>query len=341
MVGKTVKYNVIFTDNVSKLDWFATNILEFDLDFIPSPHYKLSYTLNDNYLTKEFIKTFVNIQNSNVTESGKPSYNYNYYYNPTVKHFIKAKSEMNKVIDDLNELYKTTNFFNIDNSLKLDLETHDPEYDKINELHFIFEKEVIKLRLGDPNETQTWYLLEKVNNLVHFIERGVSNVNDIDFNYFMISLRTHGGLEHFYTLKADDYKEFKMPAPGDLVADYSTVGKDLHAAAITNDLELVKKQELKQQEYITGYAFMPFNYGQNNFDLVDGYYRWLYKHDIIKYVNWTEPKYIPGRHVLGKVDNSFESINDFYQTVLSKTPYLASVFISKDNGEILTSVDEL
>jgi len=328
-----MKYNVIFTDDTSKLDWFATNIISVDLDNLPNNSYKLSYRLNNEFLTHKFVYAFVNTQKQNINQLGAASYNYNYYFNPTVAFFKKAKTEMNEAIDELNRINLSTHFFTISDELKLNVDSLDPEYNKINELHFIFEKELVALPLYFPEKERMWYLLEKVNNLVHFIERKCQVQTNIPKS-FMISCRTHGGLDYFYTLRPEDYKSFQMPSPGDLVADYSTVGKDLFAAAITNDLELVKNNELKQQEYITGYAFMPFNYGQNQLTEVYSYYKWLHKNDIRNYVNWSEPKYIAGRHVLGQLDMQYNNI-EHIQMVLNKTPYLASVYITDNNDNIL------
>lgn len=339
-----MKYNVLFSEEEEKLDWFSTNIIEFDPSRIENSakYFRLTYSLNNERLTKKFIKGFVDTQTTNSKDFGIPTYNYNYYYPAVKKLFIKAKEEMNKVIDELNELNKKLNFFKIDPHLKLACEgplLHDCEFDKINALHFIFEKELTALPLYFAEKDRMWYLLEKVNNLVHFIERGLDK-NDDSFNYFMISLRSKGGIENFYKLENDDYDYFKFFEPGDLVADYSTVGKDLWAAAATDDVELVVKNELKQQEYLTGYAFMPFNYGQS-LPNMSKYYEWLEKNNVGNYIDLNDKKYKPGRHILGHVDLPFSVDQRFYDHVISKTPYLAGVYISDDEGNIITTTEGL
>jgi len=338
-----MKYNVLFSQGEEKVDWFSTNIIEFDFNGVDlSKCFRLTYSLNEERLTKKFIKGFIETQNNNVRDFGVPIYNYNYYYNPVKKFFLKAKQEMNDVIDELNQLNKKLNFFLIDTNLKLDVAGEDacePEFEKINELHFIFEKQLIELTEEFPEKQRMWYLLEKVNNLVHFIERKMDKT-EYGFHYFMISVRTKGGIENFYKLENDDYDSFRFFQPGDLVADYSTVGKDLWAAATTNDFNLVKNKELKQQEYLTGYAFMPFNYGQTDPPLSE-YYDWLEKNNVGNYIDLTDKKYTPGRHILGHVDLPFSSKQRFYDHVIRNTPYLIGTYISDDEGNIITTTEGL
>lgn len=325
-----MKYNLVFSNDNAKVDFFSTNVVEPTVEDLIKPNtYILSYTLNDKKLTSKFVDAFVGTQNHNLAADNKITYNYNYYFNANERYFLLAKREMNRVIDELN----TINLFQLDTALKLDLDSLDPEYDKLNELHFRFESELVNLTIEYSAGGRVWYLLEKINNLVHFLERG-SNGSMNEINYFFLSLRPKSNMDYWYKLEDIDYDSFSLFEPGDLIADYSTVGKDLFAAVASNDMELIRRGELKQQQYITGYAFMPHNYHQPNVDL-DQYNRWLTENGVSDYINIYEKQYTPGRHVLGKSDKKFNSAQDFYNQVLDKTPYCVGAYISDDSGSII------
>lgn len=325
-----MKYNLVFSNDSTKVDFFSTNVVEPTVQDLIKPNtFVLSYTLNDKKLTNKFVEAFIGTQNHNLNADKKITYNYNYYFNANERYFLLAKREMNRVVDELNEI----GLFQLDPSLKLNLDSLDPEYDKLNELHFRFESELVNLTIEYSAGGRVWYLLEKINNLVHFLERGSNGVMD-EINYFFLSIRPKSNMDYWYTLEPDDYDSFSLFEPGDLIADYSTVGKDLLAAMSSNDIELIKRNELKQQQYITGYAFMPHNYHQPNVDL-DQYNRWLIENRVSDYINIDEKQYRPGRHVLGKTDIKFNSAQDFYNQVLDKTPYCVGAYISNDYGNIV------
>jgi len=331
-----MKFNVIFNKEPlkNKIDFFSTNILKIDPHALPIVDSSkiLTYSLNDHYLTGKFTEAFLKTQALNLYQDDYAIYNYNYYMNPDSERVVLAKTHMNETIDELNNI----NLFQIDTALKLDPSQPEiAEFDKINELHFRFESELINLPKDLLGGARVWYLLEKVNNLVHFIER-VNEYGGYTPSYFMMSMRAKCRPSHWYKLQPEDYFSFDYFKAGDLVADFSTVGKDLWAASTTNDLELVHRKECKQQEFITEYAFIPFNNDQRTFDLPHGFWDWCKKNDVGNYLDLNDPKYRPGRHTLGKLENvSLPDADAFYDEIFNTTPYCEGVYMTDDQGNII------
>jgi len=326
-----MKFHVIFNKEPikNKIDFFSTNILKIDPEYLPINEHSniLTYELNNHYLTKRFIEAFLKTQAQNLFQDDVAIYNYNYYMNASHEKVKLAKLAMNETIEEINLI----NQFQFDTNLKLDPDNpQDAEYDKINELHFRFEMELVKLLPNTPNADRLWYLLEKVNNLVHFIER--VEQNDKTPPYFMMSIRAKSKKNNWYKLQPEDYLNFQYYQAGDLVADFSTVGKDLWAAASTNDMELVRRKECKQQEYITEYAFIPFNTDNTNFT---NFWRWCEENNVSEHLDLSDTKFLPGRHVLGRLNRNISSANEFYENVFNKTPYCEGVYMTDDEGNIL------
>lgn len=331
-----MKFHVIFNKEPvkNKLDLFSTNVLKIDPHELPLHKTSniLTYKLNDHYLTKKFVEAFLRTQSMNIFQDDAAIYNYNYYMNADPERVALAKQAMNDTITELNEI----NMFQLDTNLYLDVDNpYIAEFEKINELHFRFETELVRLEKGHPKADRVWYLLEKVNNLVHFIER-VNEEGGYTPEFWMMSIRAKCRMDHWYKLQPEDYHHFQYFQAGDLVADFSTVGKDLWAASRTNDMELVRRKECKQQEYITEYAFIPFNTDEANFDGPHGFWAWCENNKVRDYLDLDDPKYRPGRHIMGKLEShKIEDAYDFYDKVFNDTPYCEGVYMTDDNNNII------
>lgn len=337
-----MKLNVLF--GKKEVDWFSTNTqVTFSLKHeIEKPENRLiTYTLNDLPLTKKFIDCWQLYRTYTANRLGKPrmDYNVNYYPIKTIETFFLAKKEMNAVIHDLCDLGIT-----IDSTLHLNNESSDNEIKKLNELHYIFEKEAIKLKSIDPyqyaNYGKIWYNLEKVNNLVHFLE-DFDDKFQRDTDHFNISIRPTVSVAEkgfqYYDLQDEDYADFIKPSGGDVVCDFATVGKDLFYCSCTNDLELVKRNEVKQQSQLTDFIFLYFG-AQEKEPYFRDHYEWCEKNNIEKYLDYKQPKYNPGRHVFGKIDEPIYTGKDFYDKILSKTPAFLGYYLSDDGGNPLVPI---
>jgi hypothetical protein len=328
-----MKLNVIF--GKKNIDYFSTNTHYIDSIRSEIENKKnriISYTLNDLPLTQKFIE-YWQIYRKNVFKKLNNSqfgYNINYYPNSLIKTTKDAIEEMNLTINEMKNLgYK------IDDSLYLNDNLSSEDFvKKLNELHFIFEKESSKLnnlRSEVENRQIIRHELEKINNLVHFLEKGLTE-------NFAISIRTVASMcSKYYNLEDEDYKDFIMPSGGDLVCDFATVGKDLWYCSMSNDIDLIRKKEVKQQTQLTDFIFLNFQITSpefNNKKFTD-HYKWCKNNRVDQYIDYKLPKYSPGRHVLGKIDEPIYTGYDFYKKIISETPAFIGYYLTYDNGELL------
>ena len=334
-----MKLNILFGKD--KIDWFATNsryIESLKQELNNTDNRLISYTLNDLPLTIKFIEYWQIYRKytADRLQSSYMKYNVNYYPMQSYEMLFSAKKSMNEIIDKLKK-YEIS----VDNDLKLDIQSQDNEIKKLNKLHFIFEKEAINLKSRDPEKCQNyhdiWYSLEKINNLVHFLEN-FKNGSQKRMKNFHMAIRpgrtiSENGFQ-YYDLQDEDYRDFTMPTGGDLICDYATVGKDLFACSCTDDIELVKRNEVKQQSQLTDFIFLNFD-SQEKTSNFRNHYAWCEQNDVEKYYDYKQPKYNPGRHVFGKIDEPIYTGKDFYDKILSKTPAFLGYYLSDDRGEPL------
>lgn len=333
-----MKYNFIFGKD-KNIDFFGNNsqsTLDIRKEIDNKENLIISYTLNDLPLTKKFIECYQLYRNSKkklITKNETlDSYDYNWYIPVDQNTIVLAKQEMNKVIDELNSYG-----YGIDHRLYLDYETSLPEFEKLNDLHYIFERERTVL-LDHLDKIRETHLFEKINQLVHFIEK--ANTVNHQNKQHMLVVRPHHRISYdqLYTKLIDsDYEFFREPESGDLVCDFSTIGKDLWACASTNDLNLIKNNSVRQQEYLTDYVAIIFKNSINRSLTVfkNNFYDWCSANSVDNYFNYQLSKYNPGRHILGKIDSPIKTADDFYENVFSKTPKFLGSFITDDNNLII------
>jgi len=338
-----MKIKFIF-GNSKNINFFYTNEILTSVQLIEqelhnSANTILTYTLNDLLLTRKFISNWTNFRklHFNFQGQGNMLYNYNYYLPVTRENLLSAKIEMNNTIDELIRFG-----YNIDNSLILDITMVDrlsaQETDKLNQLHFFFEKESIILKNDMPNAPRISHLLEKVNSLVHFIET-TTTLEQEHGNQLNLVIRTLNSPEFFgyYKLAEEDYRDFTFPIGGDLVADFSTIGKDLFACFVSNDITLIKSGKVKQQERLTDFLSLSFNHHITVHDkiLKNQYYEWCERNSVGNYIDFKNPKYNPGRHVLGRIDDPIYTAESFQEHVFKNTPNFLGHVLCNDNGTII------
>jgi hypothetical protein len=338
-----MKVKFIF-GNCGELDLFSTNILKTTVQDINQAltnekNTVISYTLNDLPLTYKFIEYWSHYRKLNFEFHGGENvvYHYNFYLPITRESLLSAKTEMNNTIQEL----KTFDY-TFDNSLLLDTELIETltasETQKLNQLHLFFERETMLLTNTVPNSSRISYLLEKVNNLVHFIEttNSINNQQDKQFNVVARPFYPPGP-HGYYKLTDDDYKDFTFPVGGDLIADFSTVGKDLFACFTSNDTELIKNGGVMQQEYLTDFLSLHFNQHTktNDNNIKNQYYNWCEKNSVSDYIDFKLPKFNANRHVLGSIDQPIYTSNDFYEHIFKNTPSFLGYVLCNDNGDII------
>ena len=74
----------------------------------------------------------------------------------------------------------------------------------------------------------------------------------------------------------------------------------------------------------------------NNFTLdpimKSRHYKWCQDNKVDQYLDYNQPRYNPGRHILGKNDQGIITGKDFYDYVISRTPALLGCYLSEDDG---------
>jgi len=179
-------------------------------------------------------------------------------------------------------------------------------------------------------------LLEKVNYLVHRMEGGGSD----SLKDFTVFRHANAKMRDTIKLTREDYELFTpCIAPtsnGVLYLDYCTVGKDLEACWKTNDLELIKAKEVKQQEYVNTAFNFTFNTEPVPTEEVHRYEKlrnnnkknqWCEENNVGDYYNYWDPEYNVGRIILGQcVDKDVTNIIS-YRNMLNHYPYIIDVIV--------------
>jgi len=176
---------------------------------------------------------------------------------------------------------------------------------RLNAIHFAFETELYKHQTNGTATDDFLISLERLNKLVHSCE------GDHLTNQLFYVVRD-SGLDEYPHCDDDDYNRFEVIYNnGNLFSDFFTVGKDLGTAFYTNDVELVKQQEVKQQSYISGAVCIEFNpetfmqtVSEHEYtELYKDYYAWCQSAGATPTYNYTQPKYRLGRVCLGIIED--------------------------------------
>lgn len=339
-----MKLKIIFGKHPIKwfeLNYKKTTFKEVIKEYHNTNNTVLSYKFNDLPLTKKFIKYWLEYMHMTNAKNGINNIEYitSYYPEGFDDLFQYCRRQMNIVLSELKSLgYHniTDEMYMVENEFSV---LQGSEIEKLNSLHFFFETEMYKLKKVNTayeniNLKKQINLLDQVNELVHFLEKTNTIVKNQQWFINIKQTPPNGGIS--YKLLPKDYKDFTNPVAGDLILDYATVGKDLNTAFVTNDVELIKNNEVKQQEYLTnGVSITFYDKQENNYE--EGkkrYYEWCATNNVDKYFDYTQPKYNPGRHVLGKIEQNLYTAEDFNKKVFKVTPCLLGMLLTDDNDNI-------
>lgn len=319
----------------------------------------ITWELNDLPLTQKFVnnlkQTLLLGLHNNCLQLA-----YDVYREPTEELLLSSRAEMNSIIDKFNAVQSI--WFNIPEDLKLDDKNiNNVHQDKLNKLHDLFENNLpVLYKLNNENNIphglefqQAYQDFQTINMLVHYNEKifkfiGSDNndcrekLKKIHKQYFTaLKLIYNGAYGDSYKidLQPEDYKDFTVHKPkGWLELDFATVGKDLVSCAWTDDFELVKNNACSQQLYMypwVSYGWMHFEndiHHRNNID--DRYREWIENNNVGRYIDLDDPKYTPGRHMLGQcISHSFDNAEDFRVSVTDKTPTIAGICLTDDNNK--------
>jgi hypothetical protein len=253
-------------------------------------------------------------------------------------------ANMHDLIDTLNEDIKRQG---ADANLLINYDdTMVVMHDKLNEVHYVFEKQLVDLQ-EDPDfvYTEEYHpeveILERLNKTVHEIEANMDKwfrARDIEEKQYFIVIRhfSPDAEQYYEDLDDEGYAQFKPHYyTGDLYLDFYTVGKDLGHAYSTGDLELVKRGEIKPQKLITGSACIGLNGNtfrqysdQADKNLYDMYYYWADGHNVEDHgINVRDPENNLGRAHLGDLQN------ETWESVIQKIeeyPFISNIKVWED-----------
>lgn len=316
------------TDNITSHYESTTEhrITEKDIKLLDKTNIKvLSYLLRSNETVEKWIDIFLRTQKTVYEKYGYKTWYYNYYTTPSWDLIHESRKKMNNIIDYINQ----KKWFEVPEELKLEVNnTEIIEKDKLNELHFIFED--VSLNSSDHKDyKELFYYLEAINNLVHLCEKYSPNTS-IKGEYH--SYRLAPDVEKI-TMKDSDYERMESIQFGTVALDFGTIGKDLGHCFASNDINLVKRREIKQQAYIR--PFLSFDWTDNNKDIGMGiyeeYYEWCEKNNVQKYgYEYKRPKYNLGRVILGDIQNKEISKAEDVHKVLKEYPYFVDIILTEE-----------
>lgn len=270
----------------------------------------LDFKLYETELCKKFVEE---IQNSLYSHNPYKVIEHNTY---TVNYFDETletlQQEMNTNLEELDSLIANHQDCFLDpvpHWMKLRIDIEDNQIDMLNAMHLYFEDQSYKILKNWDFDVRNKFFshLEKINQLVHTMESWFNERDNNIVSYFA-SVRLIPRQQPI-ELTDDDYNTFGMMTHwGGLQLDYATVGKDLWACSFTNDIELVKAQEVKQQLYINP----NFSFGFKDISITPDielkiqqelFEEFCTKNSVEQYgYNWREPKYNVGRAQLGIID---------------------------------------
>lgn len=285
----------------------------------------LHYKLRSNKTVEKWINLFTETEKALENKFGSKVWRYNYYSTPSWEIIHSSRVKMNSIIDTVNE----RGWFELPDRLKLSVDdTTVKEMDKLNELHFIFETQSVE-KENHPEFEEMFYYLEAINNLVHLCEKYTP---DNGFISEFHSYRLQDDLLDLVPMETEDYNAMDFYIAGTAMIDFGTVGKDLGACYETNDLELVKRKEIKQQEYARPYlSFDWTDYPRDREAEYEAYYKWCDDNEIENYgYNVREPKYNLGRVIIGDLVGKETFKTSDIQNILINYPYFVDIVLSEE-----------
>jgi hypothetical protein len=159
------------------------------------------------------------------------------------------------------------------------------------------------------------------------LERGINDQSK-GIRYYTVIRKDN---DNKYILTDDDYNLFSDNLiPGVIYADYGTVGKCLEDCFHGNDLDLVKKREVKQQKYLKPYVNFSVTdeIMQNSFGSFEGrkkqYYQWCANNNLQDYIDYNLPMYNLGRLPLADLYNF--TLNDM-KNIFEEYEFITGVYI--------------
>jgi hypothetical protein len=220
-------------------------------------------------------------------------------------------------------------FIQFDSSYHISEQLDEQErISRLNRIHYAFEKELENRQTQLTATAEFLASLERLNKLVHSLEKPPGS--SFGESFYVIRHSSDYVRDQFVPITDEMYQCFEENTlDGDLYSDFFTVGKDLGHAFHTNDVELVRNREVKQQSVISG--SVAFGVDVHNFGIKqphrerERYQQWCVQNDVGKYYDHTLPKYNLGRAPVGSLDMTYDELTH----ILNQTPYVVGIELSE------------
>lgn len=286
----------------------------------PVGEFAITWTLLDNSTSDKFYKT---IQ----AQRGLSNRFINWNKYESAGQFDQTAPKLNAELDycrDRGYVNFTDDFYVYSD------QDWDERHRRLNAIHFAFETELYKHQTNGTSTDDFLVSLERLNKLVHECE------GDHLTSQLFYVIRD-SGLDAYPACDDDDYNRFEVIYNnGNLFSDFFTVGKDLGTAYYTDDVELVKRGEVKQQSFISGSVCIEFNpetfmqtVSEHEYnELYTDYHAWCSEVDALKHgYQFTQPKYRLGRVCLGVIED--RPLNYFISN-LRKYPHVCNIEVYEE-----------
>ena len=317
---------------IGKLDTNGTNtVFRNQLEEKPSTGFSITWAFENNSTAEKVFNNLRWLQSSNDIEVQKSQFmSWNKY---THENKANILAELNKELEYCTE--KGYVNFTDDYYVYPDQDADTLLY-RLNAIHYAFENELRDVhRKNFASGPEDFVVsLERLNKLVHIAED--PNIETERYHY-VVRNDVREDLRPWPKTEDSDFANFNMViTDGDLYSDFYTIGKDLGHAFYTNDVDLVKNQEVKPQSIVS--ASVCFEFSEENFgksvsdfakkDQYDRYYAWCKEHGVKDYgYNYTEPKYYLGRAKIARLADPKPLT--YYLENLKNYPYVVRVEVNE------------
>lgn len=359
-----MQFHVLY--EAGSIDYFGSNVDYWDftcykpswLSRTPGVQH-LIWQLNDLPLTVKWASVYKNKMQRifNTRRTKKPfkfTTVYDVYMHPTEERILESYRVMNQQIDYINNCAYTKNCINT--NLKLNENNLAwAETDKLNRLHEDFEtimkdltdrRNAKELSIPEEEWKALWLALQSINLIVHYNEKITGSIPSYLAKvepFYFTALKWEETANSEVRLEPEDYRDFTLEEnPGDLWLDFGTVGKDLFHCFCTNDLELVQQQMVSAQwELKPWVSYLWSRRTASDAQKFAGeYFKWIQENNLSQYIDINDPKYTPGRHRLGNcISHDFSNSQEFYDTIISKTPKIKCYYLTDDDGNSIYETD--
>tara|TARA_B100000497_G_C7651300_1_gene391888 strand:+ start:549 stop:1511 length:963 start_codon:yes stop_codon:yes gene_type:complete len=293
----------------------------------PESQGTLTWDICDNPVAETFIAVTKSIQDQpfGTTKSPRNFIDWNRYG----KHISWSSWETDAELLNAEMEHCTSHgYVQFDKTFRIQAQlTEEERASRLNRIHFAFEKELENKDSQSTGTPEFFASLERLNKLVHSLEKAPNS--KFGESFYVVRHSSDHIKADFPELTDAHYRCFENNTEnGDLYLDFFTVGKDLGHAFHTNDTELIKAGEVKQQSVISGSVAFAMDRAQfglkNNNQEQARYWQWCKDANAELYgYDYTEPRYNLGRAPIGRASQTYSQM----ENILNATPYVVGVSI--------------